>query len=228
MRTLLETPRSIEFDFRKEVIRKLIHLASLSIPLGYWFFLSQSVVLTVLIILTVFSLFVDIGRLFSPPFSKFYNSLFQSILREHETTEKKKNLTGATYVLISAVICIALFPKIIAVTSFSILIISDTASALFGRKFGKHKFKKIAGGKKSWEGSIAFVLSAIIVILFTPKIEYTFGEYVLAIIASVGGAIAELLSFDIFDDNFAIPLATGALMWLFYIGFFPEINLHSI
>ena len=189
---------------------------------------SEFLALTILIPLASFSLLTDIARLYNSTFAKFYYTFFQSLLREHETTGKKKNLTGATYVLISAVICIALFPKIIFVTSFSVLIISDTASALFGRKFGKHKFKKIAGGKKSWEGSIAFVLSAIPVILVTPKIEYRIGEYVLAIVSSVGGAIAELLSFDIFDDNFAIPLATGALMYVFYIAFFPELNLNSI
>ena len=142
---------SIEEDFRKELVRKLIHLSSLSIPLCYWFVVTKNIALEILIPLAFISLLADVARLYNSSFAKFYYTFFHSLLREHETTSKKKNLTGATYVLISAVICIALFPKIIFVTSFSVLIISDTASALFGRKFGKHKFKKIAGGKKSWE-----------------------------------------------------------------------------
>ncbi|MBM4165415.1 MAG: dolichol kinase [Ignavibacteria bacterium] len=216
-----------EIDFKKELVRKFIHLISLTIPISYWFWFSKETTLFLLIILAVISLAIDIARLYHTSFSQFYNIIFQSILREHETTDKKKNLTGATYVLISAVLCVALFPKLIAITSFFILIISDTASALFGRKFGRHKFNSIAGGKKSWEGSIAFVISAFAVILLTPKVRYSFVEYAYAFIAAIGGAIAELFSFDFLDDNLAIPLTIGFLLWGMYQVFLPEFPINS-
>jgi dolichol kinase len=218
---------AVEIEFRKELLRKFIHLFSLSIPICYWFFLSKETTLFAVIALAIISLCIDVARLYHESFAQFFNIIFQSILREHETTSKKKNLTGATYVLISAVLCVALFPKLIAITSFSILILSDTASALFGRKFGKHKFQKIAGGKKSWEGSIAFVVSAFAVILFIPKVRYSFVEYVCTFIAAVGGAVAELLSFDFLDDNLAIPLTIGFLLWGMYLVFLPELPINS-
>ena len=216
---------AIEFDFSKEFIRKGIHLCSLVIPVGYYF-LPKSVVLELLLSLAVISILTDIARFYNKGFSSFYYKVFHSILREHEVLPKKKNFTGATYVVISAVLCIVLFPKIIAITSFSILIISDTASALFGRKFGKHKFK-VGGMKKSWEGSIAFVLSAIAVIVLTPKISYVVSEYYYATLAAIGGAAAEVFSFDILDDNFAIPLVIGFMLWGMYLIFLPELQINS-
>lgn len=214
-----------EFDFRKELIRKGIHLCSLMIPLGYYF-LPKPVALIVMLALALVSVLTDVARFYNASFSAFYYKIFHSILREHEVHAKKKNFTGATYVLISAVLCIALFPKVIAITSFSILIISDTASALFGRKFGKHKFS-VGGMKKSWEGSSAFVLSAIAVILVTPKIAYLISEYCYAALAAICGAAAEVFSFDISDDNFAIPLVTGFLLWGMYLIFLPELQINS-
>ncbi|MCK7523378.1 MAG: hypothetical protein MZV64_39855 [Ignavibacteriales bacterium] len=62
--------------------------------------------------------------------------------------------------LLSALICALIFPKVIFVTAFSILIISDTMAALIGRKFGKRKFLR-----KSLEGTLSFFISASIVVI---------------------------------------------------------------
>jgi len=78
------------------------------------------------------------------------------------------------------------------------------------------------------EGSSAFVVSATIVILFTPKVAQLPGEYIIAILAAVVGAIAEVLSFDIIDDNFAIPIAIACALWLFYALFFPQFNVYYL
>jgi dolichol kinase len=94
--------------------------------------------------------------------AKIFYTIFGFLLRQHEVDTGKKNLNGATYVLISALICVIIFPKIFFVTAFTILIISDSLAALIGRKFGRHKLFA-----KSLEGTLAFFISASIVILFT-------------------------------------------------------------
>lgn len=133
---------------------------------------------------------------------------------------KKKNLNGATYVFISALVCVIIFPKIFFITAFSILIISDTLAALIGRKFGKHKFLS-----KSFEGTLAFFLSAIVVVLLTPKIEGLMPEYLIGFAAAAVGAIVENISFGLADDNLAIPLSIGAVMWLLYLIYLPDLQL---
>jgi len=205
--------------YKDEILRKLIHLCSLSIPVVYYF-IPRSAALVILGIMTAIALFFDLGRYLSSTIGKIFYRFFGFMLRQHELDHKKRNLNGATYVLLSAFICVLLFPKVIVVTAFAILIISDTTAALIGRRFGKHKFLF-----KSLEGTLAFFLSGVVVVLLSPKIEYRFSEYVIGIIATAFGAIIENVSFGLADDNLVIPISVGIAMWLLYFLFLPEINL---
>ena len=122
--------------------------------------------------------------------------------------------------LISALICVLLFPKIIFVTAFSILIISDSLAALIGRKFGRHKFLS-----KSLEGTLAFFLSGSVVVLLSPKIEDTLIEFLIGIFAVAIGAIVENISFGWMDDNLSVPISIGLTMWGLYLLFLPQMQL---
>ncbi len=205
--------------YRDELVRKLIHLFSLSIPTIYYF-IPKSVAIIILSSLTVFALVIDLARYFHPEVGKIFYKIFGFLLRKHEVDHKKKNLNGATYVLISALLGVIIFPKVIFITAFAILIISDTSAALIGRKFGKKPFLR-----KSFEGTLAFFISATIVILFTPKLTDSFAEYLIGFIAAFIGAIVENLSYGIADDNLSIPLSVGFVMWALYLIIFPNLDL---
>lgn len=205
--------------YRDEVVRKLIHLCSLSIPIIYYFISRQDAII-ILSIVTFIALAIDLLRHYSSGFGKVFYSMFGILLRKHELDEQKKNLNGATYVLISALVCVLLFPKVLFVTAFSILIISDTMAALIGRKFGKHKFLS-----KSLEGTLAFFISASIVVLFTPKVEGLLLEYIIGIIAAAVAAIVENISFGWMDDNLTIPVSIGISMWGLYLLLLPHLQL---
>ena len=205
--------------YRDELVRKLIHLFSLSIPIIYYF-VSRGEGILILSILTAVALILDLTRYISPSVGKVFYRFFGFLLRKHEVDSRKKNLNGATYVLISALICIILFPKVLFITAFTILIISDTMAALIGRKFGKHKFLS-----KSLEGTLAFFVSASIVVFFTPKMENLPAEYLIGLIAAAVGAIVENISFGFADDNLAIPISIGFTMWLLYMAIIPELQI---
>ncbi len=205
--------------YRNEVVRKLIHLTSLSIPTIYYF-ITRELALKILIPLTIFFLVADLIRYLSPPVAKLFYIVFGFLLREHERDAKKKNLNGATYVLISAVVCVLLFPKVFVVTAFAVLIISDSSAALIGRKFGKHKFLS-----KSLEGTTAFFVTACIVVLLAPKVTGDTWEYVIGFIAVGIGAIAENISYGFADDNLTIPLSIGFVMWGLYLLLLPNLPL---
>ena len=206
-------------QYRDELFRKSIHLFSLSIPIVYYFITTEAAAL-ILVILAVLALIIDLGRYLHPETGKIFYKIFGFLLREHELDNKKKNLNGATYVLISALISVLIFPKVIFITAFSILIISDSAAALIGRKFGKHKFLS-----KSLEGTLTFFVSACIVILFTPKVGGFFEEYMIGFIAAFVGAIVENISFKLVDDNLSIPLSVGFTMWGLYLALMPSLEL---
>jgi dolichol kinase len=200
-----------QISMQSEVARKALHLTSIWIPIFFYMY-PRSTVLWILIPLTAFSIFVDYGRYFSPTINQLVQRLFGHILRTHEMDATRKLLSGATYVFISALLCILIFPRIIATAAFAILIISDTASALIGRKYGKHRVYD-----KSIEGALAFALSGCLVVLFAPKIYGHWHEYVIGFIAACVGAVIEMLSTKLrLDDNLAVPTSIGLTLWAGY------------
>lgn len=205
--------------YKSEVFRKLIHLFSLSIPTIYYF-ITKELALSILIPLTIFSLLIDYGRYYSKTLSDLVDKIFGFIMRKHEKDSKKKNLNGATYVLLSAVIVILIFPKVFVVTAFAVLIIGDSTAALIGRKYGKTKFLF-----KSLQGTLAFFFFSCIVILLSPKIEGSFAEYLIGFAAVAVGAIAENISGEWTDDNLTIPITICITMWILYALFLPQLPL---
>ncbi len=206
-------------NYRDEVVRKLIHLCSLSIPVIYYY-IPRIAAIYILSFMTIIALVLDVGRYFVPKMARLFYLFFGFMLRKHEMDHKKRNLNGATYVLISALACVIIFPKVLFVTAFAILIISDSTAALLGRRYGKHKFLA-----KSLEGTIAFFISAAIVVVFSPKVAYLSAEYIIGFIAAGIGAIAENISYGWADDNLTIPLSIGFTMWGLYLLFLPGLDL---
>jgi dolichol kinase len=215
----LQHPATIEY--KHELVRKAIHLCSLSIPIVYYY-LTKAQALSILFPVTAAFLVVDIARYYSPAVSRWFYRTFGWLLRKHEQDGAVKRLSGATYVLLAACFCVLVFPKIVTVNAFSILIISDTTSALIGRRFGRRRFLN-----KSLEGSLAFFISAVIVILLAPKVDGLLTEYGIGILAAAIGAVVEAASARI-DDNMSIPISIGAAMWFLYWWLLPAVDLFRI
>ncbi len=196
--------------YRSELLRKGIHLCSLSIPILYVYF-DRFTAIKILAPMAILSIVIDVLSHFYLPARALMMTVFGKLLRPHETDSYKLYLNGASYVLLSALLCVALFPKIVMIASFSILIISDTAAALFGRRFGRKPFFD-----KSLEGAAAFALSAIAVIVVVGVLSGicpTF--YIFGIIGAILGAIVESASIRLhFDDNLSIPLSVGGILLL--------------
>lgn len=207
-------------DFKSELLRKSIHFCSLSIPIIYYF-ISKQTALSILIPITFATVIIDFSRHFIKPLSNLIQNTFGFMMREHENDSIKKNLNGASYVFIGATITLWVFPKIIFITAFAMLIVCDIAAALIGRRFGKHKFLS-----KSLEGTLAFFLFSIIVVLFAPKVESLFLEFVIGAIGGAVGAIVENISYGWADDNLTIPISIGLTMWGLYYFWLPNLTLY--
>jgi dolichol kinase len=118
--------------------------------------------------------------------------------------ENEKHFPGraAVFFFLSALILLTLFqnnPTLI-IAAISVQVFADSAAALIGIKYGKHKLL----GKKSWEGSTAcFIVGAICINFF-----YTLP---IAMIAALAATIIEAIPLD---DNLLVPLATGITLRL--------------
>ncbi|AAM72938.1 MAG TPA: phosphatidate cytidylyltransferase [Chlorobaculum sp.] len=206
---------SDHLDFRYEFARKAIHLSSLLIPLIYWH-IGKKQALLILTPVTAGFFLVDVAKHFVPFLSTWYHSTFGTMLRHHELNRERLHLNGATWITLAAFALIAFFPKTIAVAAFAMVSVSDTVAALVGKRFGRHRF-----GQKSFEGSLAFFVSALPVVLSIPGMIFP-----AAIVMAITGTITEALVLKIgvfrIDDNFSVPLAGAIAGLCCYTWFFPE------
>jgi dolichol kinase len=191
-------------EFRYEVARKAIHLSSLSIPIIYWF-ISRELALILLVPLFSGFFLIDLLKNFFTPVSVWYHNTFGAMLRTHELKQGKAHLNGATYIVMAALLLVLFFPKIIAVAAFTMVAVSDTLAAIIGKTFGKHRF-----GQKSVEGSVAFFLSALVVVVIVPGLNPFIG-----IIMATSGTLTEAFIVRIgefkIDDNLSIPLVSASV-----------------
>ncbi|MCK9330295.1 MAG: phosphatidate cytidylyltransferase [Candidatus Cloacimonetes bacterium] len=187
-----------------ECYRKAIHISSIILPITYRYIFNYNRKLTILIFLAIaiVSIIVELLRLENRSFKKLFYSIFGIMLRKHEMYD----FTGASYLLTSAIICVAFFPKDIAFASMAFLSIGDTMAALIGINLGKRKFLNI---KKTFEGFLACFISTFIFGLF-------FLNPFIAFFGSLTAAIAELVRIPI-DDNVKIPILSGIAMMIVYM-----------
>ena len=163
----------------------------------------------ILAAMTVTSLLIDVLMHYHGPTRRIMHSLVGSMLRPHEVMQDVFRLTGASWVLIAAMLTFLVFPKVISTTSFSVLIVSDTAAALIGRRYGKRRFLD-----KSLVGSMFFVISALLVTLVYQQV-FGLGTwfFVAGVAASLVCAVVEAASIRLkLDDNISIPSSFALTM----------------
>lgn len=152
-------------------------------------------------------------RIHNERFKKFYLKLLEPVLRDHEVDNTKALFTGGTYIILGFLICVIIFPQPIAIASMFVIIFCDSFAAIMGKVYGKHFV-----GNKSIEGSAAFFVTGIVLILLTPKVTGSIKEYYFGVIAVFLTTIFELFQNKI-DDNIIIPVFFG-LVYLALLKFF--------
>jgi dolichol kinase len=187
---------------RSELKRKAIHLASLSIPLGYYLTpdLWQRDWERALLAAVILSFAVEVFRLNHLPTRNLFRHFFGELLRNHE----EASLLGSTYLLIACLLSIYLFPKPIAVLALAFLIVGDTTAAIVGKWLGRIRIFD-----KTLEGSLACLVSCYLLTLLVPEVPFR-----VAVIGALTATVFELLPIPL-DDNFRIPLSAGFAMDFF-------------
>jgi len=121
--------------------------------------------------------------------------------------EESKNLsiTGATYLLFSALLVTLLFEKEIAAVSLFFLSIGDSVAGIAGAKFGRHYITQ----KKTLEGSLAMFVSCLFIMFFVHNLSFA-----VKILLSLIGTLVEAVDLPV-DDNLLIPISVATTMWFF-------------
>ena len=181
-----------------EIRRKIVHLVTLSIPVGYAL-MAKDTVLFILLLLFLGFLSVDLLRHYHSGIASLFRKYFLgTVLREKE----KATLMGSTYFLFSTLLTILVFPKPIAIASILILILADASAALVGKGIGK---VPIFG--KTLEGSMAFLICSLLIVWTYPNLDRFSAS-----LAALSAAVIEILPIRL-DDNLTIPLVAAAVMF---------------
>jgi dolichol kinase len=130
-------------------------------------------------------------------------------MRDKEINQKK--LSGMSWVFGGASLNFLMFDQVIAVTGFCILIFADAMAAVVGKSIKSAPFYE-----KSRAGSLAFFITAVLVILisglyFDCRLSFYFFAIFIAMFITFTEAYP---SFFIVDDNLLIPMTFGICMTL--------------
>ena len=187
-----------------EIYRKAIHIVSIIIPILYRFALGndRKLAITVLVPLTLLTLLIEVMRMENKTVKRVFYGIFGIMLRKKEI----KSFTGASYLLFSSIICIALFPPDITFVALAFLAIGDTFAAIVGLYFGR---RKLVGSKKSLEGSIACFVGSFAFALF-------FLSPLIALFGAIAATYAESSKIQL-DDNIKIPILSAVVMGIVYL-----------
>lgn len=189
----------------KELLRKLLHISSIWIIFVIYYLpqYSNIVFLSILSVLLIY----EYCRKLENKFSLFLNKIFGGLLRSHEKSSKFI-LTGATYVLLAALLSNLIFPQNVAIIALSIMLISDTFAAIIGKIYGKIK---LADGKSLIGSTTFFVVSILVIYIVSLLIGDNLAYNIRGIIfTALIATITELYSPVVkLDDNITITLISG-------------------
>ena len=209
---------STKEERRRENIRKAFHSLGIIIPFVILFF-EQKTIIILLVVATVLLLIADYNNFFLLLKKNSFLNKFIFLFRDEELVKGK--LTGLSWLLIGMLITVVAFDKQLVALSFAVLIFGDAFAALIGKNFGRIKLC----GSKTFEGSLAFIISSFVVSYFfikhlsqlmsllqliafkTVTTATTTLNMTYVCIAILFSSIAELVAKNIeIDDNFAIPV----------------------
>ena len=188
---------------KSELARKAIHLSNALIPLSYYYLFPDKIdMIIVLAFLLILCFFLEIYRKNNHMLSKIFSNWFEFMMRD---SEKKGEITGATWVFVGALFTILLVPDPYNIISLLFLSFGDTFAAIIGMKFPYVKL-----GRKTLSGSIAgfFACLAIGLVIDLPI------AYEIIIFGAFTAMLIEILPLAV-NDNVSIPIFSGLSMYYF-------------
>ena len=188
-------------SYSGELYRKCIHMSSSIFAFILYFFGKEQIIIP-LILITIIYVLLDYGRkqiIVNNIYLKFFSKITRS-------KEKQGNLTGASYVFMGITFTVIFFDPKIAIPAILIMSLSDSISAIIGRKYNHTKINK-----KTLEGSTAFYFSTLIILFcFNFNIFYSFFISLILV-------IVEYYDKLLIDDNLSIPIFASILIQMFLI-----------
>jgi dolichol kinase len=161
---------------------------------------------------------LETARLRSESLNEKIMKMWGPLMRASE----RDSYSGTPYYIAAALIAIAIFPKTIAALSIVFLAVGDPIASLFGILYGDRSIR-FSNGKSLIGTAAGMIACSLAAIAFLSVLNHTQGMglsrdhmVILSVIGGVAGGGAELLPMEV-DDNFAIPVVSGFVLWVVYM-----------
>lgn len=186
---------------RHEFARKALHLLWAAVPLVYAGGVQRGLLIVLLGASVLIALVVEFGRMRVPIIGNAFMRVTRPLLRAHEHHQ----WSGATWLLISFLLLVLIFPPSIAIAGMWAVSVGDASAALIGRAVGRRRFP---GSSKTLIGSTACAVTTFAGLLLVADLS--------TVESVIGGLIAAGAEWPIGlgDDNIriGIAVATGILL----------------
>ena len=182
-----------------ELTRKIVHIGSGNvILLAWWLHISTEIIVAAAIIASIIALI----------------SYFVPILPSINSVGRK-SLGTLFYAISIGILAQVFWRDYPQYTAIGILVMAwgDGMAAIIGQRFGNHSYQ-VFSIKKSWEGSLAMVLTTFTVtILILSLAQETSGHIwlIAAIVAIISTALEAFSKLGV--DNLTVPLGSAALCY---------------
>ena len=186
--------------YPNEIARKILHIGSSVIPLGYlWFIHDREIMVLLLGLLSLIAVCIEFSRGKVKVVDALFSSWLGIMLRDSETAGK---FNGATWFLFGGTITVFFFTMPVAVPALLFLTVGDTFAAIGGKLYPVGKI-----GNKTLSGTTAGITTsfgAAYLVNQTLPLEVI----ILGAVAAMG---VELLPVPL-NDNLTIPVFSGTVM----------------
>lgn len=196
------------------LVRKLWHMTmGLVIASCYMAGFPQESAIQLLGAILAFSLTMEVLRLRNPVLNEKCVRVFSILIRTNEVNK----VSGMPYFVASSIVAIAVFPKPVAILAILYLALGDPISSLAGILYSGRSAKIFDG--KSLHGTAAgFFVCAAVTWFYLRSTGMNGLDLVrITLLGGFAGALAELLPLEL-DDNFTIPIVSGFILWMGFIG----------
>jgi dolichol kinase len=180
----------------------------------YWQGMSVANGIFILSCFLVWDVSMELARLRIPSLNTRLLRIMGPLMRASEVNQ----MSGIPYYISASILAIALFPREVAVLSILYLAWGDPMASLWGILYGKKSYRFANG--KSLIGTLGGVLTCCLIsfLFFRSNGQSGLTLASMTLIGGIAGGTAELLPFEM-DDNFTIPMISGFVLWVAFIGF---------
>jgi dolichol kinase len=208
---LPNTTKGLRHRSDLHLARKLFHMTgAIAFLVPYLFFdFSREYMAAVLGTLLAFVMSMEYARARWEWVNSIAVRFMGPIMRDTEVNR----LTGIPFYMASCLFSFLIFPRHVTALAILYLAFGDPSSSFFGVLYGRNKIFP----NKSLQGTLGGFS-----VCFLATLAYLFWQgfpsekiLVISLLGGVAGSVAELLPLNI-DDNFAIPVLSGALMALVF------------